>query len=90
MIASSFVLVLSFLEIVAVLREIHSHVSEVKKKDEVEKKIEEIIEKFEGKPTVKKIIEQFCETAKAEYPRSYLYQIVCDVLEKSKNKTKGA
>lgn len=87
-IASSFVLILSVLEIVAVLREIHTHVFEVRKKDEIEKRIEDIIKEFEEEPTVKEVIEKFCEASPEDYPRSYLYHIVCNVLEKSKSKAR--
>ncbi len=87
-IASSFVLVLSILEIIAVLREIHAHVMEVLKREDIEKKIEDIIEKFERIPTVKEVIEKFCSSYPGEYPTSHIYHIVCDILEKSKNRSK--
>lgn len=88
LVASSFVLVLSVLEIIAVLREIHARFMEVWKREEIEKRIEDIIKEFEDTPTVREVIERFCSTSPGEYSPSHLYHIVCDILEKSQSKSK--
>ena len=63
LIASSFVLFLSILEILAVMKEIHEHVNRLRRREILEEKLRKIMKTME-KPTVRKVVDKFM----ASYP----------------------
>jgi len=84
LLASAFVLILSILEIFAVLEEIHNHLTKLMRREFLEEKIREIAGEME-RPTVRKIVDKFM----ASYPKKYsvdeVYEVACDVLYELRN-----
>lgn len=85
LIASGFVLLLSILEIIAVIKEIHEHISGIKRKEILMEKIRHIAEDME-KPTVRKIMDTFIKKYGDEYSVNEIYHAVCDLLSDFSNK----
>jgi hypothetical protein len=81
LISSGFVFILSVLEIIAALEEIHTRFVEARKCSDLEKMLIEVVKSCKGRPTVGQIIEKMIK----EYPdRDFnpyeLYPVACDVL----------
>ena len=79
LIASAFVLFLSILKIVAVIGEIHEHISKVRRREILEERLRKVAKKIE-KPTVRKIIDEFMVKYPEEYSVSEVYHAACDML----------
>lgn len=77
---SSIVLVLSSVEIVAVIKEIHEHISYAQKYSSIEQQVLETVKKFQEKPTVGQVMAAMSHDDGKEFSRFELYPIVCDVL----------
>lgn len=79
--SSGFVLVLSTLEIIAALEEIHEHMVYARKFSSLEKKVADTIRKFPVRPTVGQVIEKMLRDHPQEDLNRYdLYPVVCEVL----------
>ncbi|HEC88722.1 MAG TPA: hypothetical protein ENI52_05345 [Thermoplasmata archaeon] len=85
LIASGFVLLLSILEIIAVIKEIHEHISSVRRKEILMEKLRQIAENMK-KPTVRKIMDTFMEKYGEEYSVNEVYHATCDLLSEFGNK----
>ena len=79
LIASGFVLCLSLLEIIAVVSEIHGHITSNRKREIIEVRIMKITKRMR-KPTVRKIMDAFMDKYPNEYNMSEVYPIVCDLM----------
>jgi hypothetical protein len=77
---SSIVLILSSVEIIAVIKEIHEHISYAQKYSSIEKRVLETVKKFEGKPTVGQVMTAMADHDGKEFSRFELYPVVCEVL----------
>lgn len=80
LIASGFVLFLSILEIIAVMKEIHEYVSKFRRKEMLEERLRKIMKKID-KPTVRKVVDKFM----AEYPKEFdireVYHMACNLID---------
>lgn len=85
LIASGFVLFLSILEIVAVIKEIHEHITRVKRFEILERRLKKIAEEIE-RPTVRKIVDKFMAKYPKEYTISEVYHAACILMDNLKNK----
>lgn len=85
LIASSFVLLLSVLEIIAVIKEIHEHISNIRRKEILIEKIRQIAENME-KPTVRKVVDVFIKKYGEEYSINEVYHATCNLLSGFSNK----
>jgi len=85
LIASGFVLFLSILEIIAVIKEIHEHVSKIRRREILEERMKKIAKEIKN-PTVRKIVDEFM----AKYPREYsineVYHVACILMDNLRNK----
>jgi len=77
-VTSAFVLFLSILEIITVLKEINLYVERVRKREEIEEKIMLIAKKIDN-PTVKKVMEKYMDEYDDTNPQE-VYPIVCRVV----------
>jgi len=78
-IASSFVLLLSIMEIIAVSKEIVSYINKTKREADIEKEIIKIIEEMDN-PNVKKVVNKFMEMNKG-YSMQEVYPVVCKIID---------
>jgi len=85
LIASGFVLFLSILEIFAVIKEIHEHVSKIKRQEVLEQRLRKITEGIEN-PTVRKIVDEFMTKYPKEYNIREVYHIACSLMDELKKK----
>ena len=85
MIASGFVLFLSILEIFAVMKEIHEHVSRFRRREILEEKIRKIMKGME-RPTVRKIVDKFMALHPNEYSIKEVYHIACNLMDELRKK----
>ncbi|MFO8133073.1 MAG: hypothetical protein R6U10_03965 [Thermoplasmatota archaeon] len=76
---SSIVLILSSVEIVAVTKEIHEHISYAQKYSSIEKQVLETVQKFPEKPTVGQVMAAM-SNGSGDFSRFELYPVVCQVL----------
>lgn len=81
-IASSFVLLLSIMEIIAVSKEIVGYINKTKKEADIEKDIIKIIEEMSN-PNVKKVVNKFMEMNKG-YSMQEVYPVVCKLINELK------
>ncbi len=81
-IASSFVLLLSIMEIIAVSKEIVGYINKTKKEADIEKDIIKIIEEMSN-PNVKKVVNKFMEMNKG-YSMQEVYPVVCKIIDELK------
>ena len=77
---SSIVLILSSVEIIAVIKEIHERISYAQKYSSIEKRVLETVKKFAGKPTVGQVMATMADQDGKEFSRFELYPVVCEVL----------
>jgi len=82
-ISSGFVFILSVLEIIAALEEIHERIAYARKCTDLEQMAVQTVKDFPVKPTVGQVIEKM----QRDYPRGNftlyeLYPVACDVLNK--------
>ena len=77
---SSIVLILSSVEIIAVIKEIHEHIAYAQKYSCIEKRVLKTVKKFEGKPTVGQVMTAMANQDGKEFSRFELYPVVCEVL----------
>ena len=84
LLASAFVLILSILEIFAVIEEIHSHLTKIMRREFLEEKIREIAKEIE-RPTVRKIVDKFMASHPRKYSVDEVYEVACDVLYELRN-----
>ncbi len=82
-IASSFVFLLSLMEIIAVSREVVKYINKSRKNEEIRKRIIKIVENMEN-PTVKKVVNKFIET-NDEYSVQEIYPVVCKIMDELKD-----
>ncbi|MCD6171047.1 MAG: hypothetical protein J7J36_01310 [Thermoplasmata archaeon] len=78
-IASSFVLLLSIMEIIAVSKEIVSYINKTKREADIEKEIIKIIEEMDN-PNVKKVVNKFMEMNKG-YSMQEVYPVACKIID---------
>ena len=81
-IASSFVLLLSIMEIIAVSKEIVGYINKTKKEADIERDIIKIIEEMSD-PNVKKVVNKFMEMNKG-YSMQEVYPVVCKIINELK------
>jgi hypothetical protein len=79
MIASSFVLFLSILEIVAVIEEIYAYVGKMRRRELIEDDVLDAIKSIEN-PTVREVIEYIMDKDN-DYTFQELYPVVCKIIE---------
>jgi len=77
--ASAFVLILSILEILAVVEELHKHLSITRRREQLEEKLRGIVEEMD-RPTVRKVMDAFMKKYPDEYRVSEVYHAACDML----------
>lgn len=77
---SSIVLILSSVEIVAVIKEIHEHISYAQKYSTIEKRVVEAVKEFPTKPTVGQVTAALSDNDPEEFSRFEVYPVVCEVL----------
>jgi hypothetical protein len=77
---SSIVLILSSVEIVAVIKEIHEHISYAQKYSTIEEQVLDTVKKFPEKPTVGQVMAALSNNGKEEFSRFEVYPVVCKVL----------
>ena len=77
---SSIVLILSSVEIIAVIKEIHEHIAYAQKYSSIEKQVLKTVKKFERPPTVGQVMAAMAEEDGKEFSRFELYPGVCEVL----------
>ncbi len=77
---SSIVLILSTAEIIAVIKEIHEHISYAQKYASIEKRVLNTVEKFQEKPTVGQVMAAMSNQDRNEFSRFEIYPVVCEVL----------
>lgn len=77
---SSIVLVLSFVEIIAVLKEIHERIAHAQKCSAIEKKVLQAVQQFKEKPTVGQVMAMLSDNDTEKFSRFELYPVVCEVL----------
>ena len=75
---SIFVLILSSIEIIVVMEEIHKNFSEIKKKKELREIVKKIVDETEEK-NVKKIVSKVIKK-NPEYSMADIYHVVCEIL----------
>lgn len=80
LIASSFVLFLSILEILAVMKEIHEHVNRLRRREILEEKLRKIMKTME-KPTVRKVVDKFMASYPDEYSIKEVYHVTCNLID---------
>ena len=66
---SSIVLILSSVEIIAVIKEIHERISYAQKYSSIEKQVLETVKKFAGKPTVGQVMATMADQDGKEFSR---------------------
>jgi hypothetical protein len=76
---SGFVLLLSVLEIVVVVGEIHEHLSETRRRELIEERVRAIAEGMEN-PTVRAVIDAFLKEYPREFKMSEIYHVTCDLM----------
>lgn len=79
---SIFVLILSSIEIIVVIEEIHQHFSEIKRRKELREIVKKIVSESKEenvKKIVKKVIKKY-----PEYSVSDIYHVACELLSKDK------
>lgn len=82
--ASGFVLLLSIIEIIAALKEIHVYVSSSVRQIGLEEAIREIIQEM-GDPLVKEVVQKVQRRYPDEgYSRAEIYHLVCKMLDEKK------
>jgi len=77
---SSIVLILSSVEIVAVIKEIHEHISYAQKYSSIEQQVLETVKKFPEKPTVGQVMAAMSNNGSKDFSRFDVYPVVCEVL----------
>ncbi len=77
---SSIVLILSTAEIIAVIKEIHEHISYAQKYTTIEQRVLETVKKFQEKPTVGQVMAAMSNQDGNEFSRFEVYPVVCEVL----------
>jgi len=85
LIASGFVLFLSILEIIAVIKEIHEHITKVRRLEILERRLEKIAKEIKN-PTVRKIVDKFMAKYPKEYTINEVYHAACILMDNLKNK----
>jgi hypothetical protein len=77
---SSIVLILSSVEIIAVIKEIHEHIQYTQRYSTIEKMILNAVKKIPGKPTVGQVMVTLSNDASGEFSLFEIYPVVCEVL----------
>ncbi|MBC7128769.1 MAG: hypothetical protein H5T45_03440 [Thermoplasmatales archaeon] len=82
LIFSIFVLILSSIEIIVVIEEIHQHFGEIKKMKKLRKIVKKIVDETEEK-NVKKIVKKVIKK-NPEYSMADIYHVVCEILNEER------
>lgn len=81
MIGAGFVFILSIFEIIAAMKEIHEHLSEIKGRMDLEEIVRNAMNELE-KPTVKNVVEKVLSNHPEESKRkNEIYHIACQLLD---------
>lgn len=79
LISSGFVLVLSLIEIIVALKEIHTHFTEARKDAEIQAMVVDGIQSFNQRPTVSQVLWKISDS-ECRFSRHELYPFVCDAI----------
>ncbi len=83
--SASFVLFLSVLEIFAVIKEVHEHISGIRNREYIMERLRKIAKKME-KPTVRRLMDEFMKKYGGEYGVDEVYAAACEVMVELRNK----
>jgi len=83
---ASFVLFLSILEIIAVVKEINEHISSVRNREIIMESLRRMAKKME-RPTVRKLMDEFIRKHREDYGVDEVYAAACEVMSEMRKKS---
>ncbi len=83
---ASFVLFLSILEIIAVVKEINEHISSVRNREIIMESLRRMAKKME-RPTVRKLMDEFIKKHRKDYGVDEVYAAACEVMSEMRKKS---